>query len=62
MTRVGRLPRINPFSTRFVQPGAIPFRFPTSDALANLARSGAAVASEGQIVGLGSPRVDAARE
>lgn len=28
MSRVGRAPRLNPFSTRFVEPGAIPYHLP----------------------------------
>lgn len=51
MTRVGSLPRVNPFSTRFVQPGAIPFRFPTPDGLAELVRRLEANAGWGEIVG-----------
>jgi hypothetical protein len=51
MTRVGRLPRVNPFSTRFVQPGAIPFRFPTPDGLAALARRLIETDGWGEIVG-----------
>jgi energy-coupling factor transporter ATP-binding protein EcfA2 len=50
-TRVGRPPRVNPFSTRFVAPGAIPFRFPTEDGLAELVRRLEAGGGRGQIVG-----------
>lgn len=51
MSRVGRIPRVNPFSTRFVAPGAIPFRFPTEDGLAGLVRRLEASAGWGEIVG-----------
>jgi hypothetical protein len=51
MTRVGVRPRVNPFSTRFVQPGAIAFRFPTPDGLAALARRLEEHEGWGEIVG-----------
>jgi len=51
MTRVGVLPRVNPFSTRFVEPGAIAFRFPTPDGLAALVRRLEEAGGWGQIVG-----------
>jgi hypothetical protein len=51
MTRVGVLPRVNPFSTRFVQPGAIPFRFATHVGLAELVRRLEGAGGWGEIVG-----------
>jgi len=54
MSRVGRRPRVNPFSTRFVQPGAIPFRFPTfpsPDGLAALVLRLGETRGWGQIIG-----------
>jgi hypothetical protein len=51
MTHVDRFPRVNPFSTRFVQPGAIPFRFPTPDGLAAMIRRLRETAGWGEIVG-----------
>ena len=51
MNRVGRIPRVNPFSTRFVQPGAIPFRFPTADGWATLLRRLEETHGWGQIIG-----------
>lgn len=51
MTRAGAAPRVNPFSTRFVQPGAIPFRFPAPDGLAGLVRRLTETGGRGQIVG-----------
>ncbi|MBA4191005.1 MAG: hypothetical protein C0467_23720 [Planctomycetaceae bacterium] len=51
MSRVGRLPQVNPFSSRFVQPGAIPFQFPTPDGLALLVSQLEASGGWGEIVG-----------
>jgi hypothetical protein len=51
MSRVGRLPRVNPFSTCFVQPGSIPFRFPTNDGLADLIRQLDETGGWGEIIG-----------
>ncbi len=51
MSRVGRLPRVNPFSTHFVQPGAIPYQFATPDGLAALARRLEATQGFGEIIG-----------
>lgn len=49
--RVGRPPRVNPFSTRFVEPGAIPFRLPDGRTPADLARRLEASGGWGEIVG-----------
>ena len=51
MTRVGVLPRVNPFSTRFVEPGAIAYRFPNADGLAALVRRLDETGGWGQLVG-----------
>jgi len=51
MTRVGTLPRVNPFSTRFVQPGAIPYRFPTADGLQALIAKLESTRDWGEIIG-----------
>ena len=51
MSRVGRAPRVNPFSTRFTQPGAIPFRFAAADGLAALVAKLDSTNGWGQIVG-----------
>jgi len=51
MTRVGVLPRVNPFSTRFVEPGAVAYRFPTPDGLAALVRRLEETGGWGQLVG-----------
>src|SRR5581483_12050635 len=51
MSRVGCLPRVNPFSTRFIQPGAIPFHFPTPDGLAAIVRRLEGAGGRGQIIG-----------
>jgi hypothetical protein len=51
MSRVGRLPSVNPFSTCFVQPGSIPFRFATNDGLATLVRQLEATGGWGEIIG-----------
>ncbi|MCE9568315.1 MAG: hypothetical protein K8U57_40460 [Planctomycetes bacterium] len=51
MTPVDHLPRMNPFSTRFVQPGVIPFRFPTPDGLAAMIRRLHETSGWGEIVG-----------
>ena len=51
MTRVGVLPRVNPFSTRFVEPGAVAYRFPTADGLAALVRRLEETNGWGQLVG-----------
>ncbi|WP_439621535.1 hypothetical protein [Gemmata sp.] len=51
MSRVGREPRVNPFSTRFTQPGAIPFRFAAADGRAALVPKLEATRGWGQIVG-----------
>jgi len=46
-----RLPQVNPFSTRFVQPGAIPFRFPMPDGLAAITCRLNETSGWGQIIG-----------
>lgn len=51
MARVGTLPRVNPFSTRFVQPGAIAYRFPAPDGLASLVARLHETNGWGQVVG-----------
>ncbi len=51
MMRVGQRPRVNPFSTRFVQPGAIPYRFPTHDGLTALIDRLKSTGGWGEIVG-----------
>jgi hypothetical protein len=51
MSRVGRLPRVNPFSTRFVEPGALPFRFPTTDCLDTLVGRLEETGGWGQLIG-----------
>ncbi len=51
MSRVGQLPRVNPFSTRFVQPGAVPFRFFTHSGLAELVSQLEATDGWGEIIG-----------
>lgn len=51
MSRVGREPRVNPFSTRLTQPGAIPFRFAAADGLAALVSMLRTANGWGQIVG-----------
>ncbi len=47
--RVGRAPRVNPFSTRFVEPGAIPYHLPGG--LAELADRFRADGGRGGLVG-----------
>jgi hypothetical protein len=49
--RVGRTPRSNPFSTRFVRPGAIPYRFADGDGAAAVADRLERQGGWGQIVG-----------
>lgn len=49
--RTGRDPRSNPFSTRFVRPGAIPFRFPQGEDAATLVARLERQGWWGQIVG-----------
>ena len=49
--RVGREPRSNPFSTRFVRPGAIPFRFPAGEDVGTLVALLERQGWWGQIVG-----------
>lgn len=49
--RVGRLPRVNPFSTRFVEPGAIPYRLPDRSGLSDLVARLDATAGWGEVVG-----------
>lgn len=51
MIRVGCLPRVNPFSTRFVEPGAIPFQFPTSYGRSAILQRLTATGGWGEIVG-----------
>jgi energy-coupling factor transporter ATP-binding protein EcfA2 len=51
VSRVGRAPRVNPFSTRFTQPGAIAFRFTAADGLAVLVSKLESTNGWGQIVG-----------
>jgi hypothetical protein len=51
MPRTGVLPRINPFSTRFVAPGAIPFRFAPGRNLPALAGRLEETGGWGQITG-----------
>src|SRR5438045_9395885 len=51
MSRVGVLPRVNPFSSRFVEPGAIPFRFPSPGGLADVVRRLDEAGGWGQVVG-----------
>ncbi|MBN9517708.1 hypothetical protein J0H58_04175 [bacterium] len=47
--RVGRAPRVNPFSTRFVEPGAIPYHLPGG--VAGLADRFRADGGRGELVG-----------
>lgn len=49
--RVGRVPRVNPFSTRFVEPAAVPYLFPDGVTAADLVRRLAESGDRGQIVG-----------
>jgi hypothetical protein len=49
--RVGRPPRVNPFSARFVAPGAVPYRLPGGAALAELADRFRAAGGWGELVG-----------
>jgi energy-coupling factor transporter ATP-binding protein EcfA2 len=49
--RVGTLPRVNPFSTRFVEPGAIPYRLPGGTELDELVVRFDATGGWGEIVG-----------
>src|SRR5579859_6457327 len=49
--RVGRKPRSNPFSTRCVRPGAIPFRFPPGESAATMVDRLERQGWWGQIVG-----------
>ncbi len=49
--RVGRVPRVNPFSARYVEPGAIPYRLPSGAALAQLADRFRAAGGWGELVG-----------
>ena len=49
--RVGRQPRSNPFSTRFVRPGAIPFCFPQGEGAGTLVTRLERQGWWGQIVG-----------
>lgn len=49
--RVGSKPHSNPFSTRFVRPGALPFRFPPGSDAASLAHDLERLGGWGQIIG-----------
>ncbi len=49
--RVGRPPRVNPFSTRFVEPGAIPYCLPGRSGLSDLVARLGATAGWGEVVG-----------
>jgi hypothetical protein len=51
MTRPLELPRINPFATRFVRPGAIPFFFRLGESAAELCRQLAALGWWGEVIG-----------
>ena len=49
--RVGRLPRVNPFSARFVEPGAVPYRLPGGAELGGFADRLRAAGGWGELVG-----------